>query len=417
MVKFKMTAYLISFLSGIFLGLCLYIFYQFNMITTTKQIKENFKVEKPDTDDSKDNSQDDSQKYQNINNSSMDPAMTKLTKTNSQNDKIAPILPAYDDNFMLLTTFNKGENVSNNEMKWYDNNIDIDSILKTDYNKGIYFNLSNTISMVDDKVMSLAKGVSIRNVSLSGPAALYFANNTKNTFFITDFTIIFMVKFVNISNNSTLFEILCNTSVTNEYDDPVYTPQVISMNVIRVTENIVNIDVIFGSYKYTIKDIDINVLINDTIHLISLSYDSSNLFVIIDNNMYTFELAKQENITLGPLPITINKNGELNCILYSFAYYKKSLSTADIASFQQYIHHNLSGVTNTMKETEEYKKLLQEAQDNEKKNKNKLKDVSKLLDKCVSTNVVEEKEVDPRNFQKNLFDPIPKIIAPVPSEM
>ena len=318
---------------------------------------------------------------------------------------------------MVLTTFNQGEKITNNEMKWYDNNIDIDSILKTDYNKGVYFTLSNTTSLADDKIIPLAKGANIQNVSLSGPAALYFANNTKDTFNISEFTIIFMIKLVSLSGNSTLFEILCNTSVTDKYDDPVYIPQAISMNVIRKSPNMVNIDIIFGSHKYTINDIDINVLVNDTIHLISLSYNSTNLFVIIDSNLYTFDLVVRENITLGPLPMVINKNGELNAVMYAFAYYKKALSTVEVTSFQQYVHFNLSGITDTIKAAEEYKKMLQEARDNEKKNNNKLKNVSKLLDKCVVTKTEEEPMIDKREYHQKLHEPIPRIIAPVPSKM
>lgn len=456
-MKFKLTAQLISYLAGIFIGISIYILYKLiprdsrDSRDSAKIIKENFETEQQSDsslsatgntstiandatssnviDDTLSNTSNTSN-IGNIGNTSntsntsnipsdnsTEPELTRLTQNNSQGNATIPELPAYDKNFMVLTTFNQGEKITNNEMKWYDNNIDIDSILKTDYNKGVYFTISNTTPLIDDKIIPLAKGANIQNVSLSGPAALYFANNTKDTFNISEFTIIFMIKLVSLSGNSTLFEVLCNTSVTDEYDDPVYIPQAISMNVIRKSANMVNIDIIFGSHKYTINDIDINVLVNDTIHLISLSYNSTNLFVIVDSNMYTFDLVVRENITLGPLPMVINKNGELNAVMYAFAYYKKALSTVEITSFQQYIHFNLSGITDTIKEAEEYKKMLQEARDNEKKNNNKLKNVSKLLDKCVVTKTEEDTVVDKREYHQKLYEPIPRIIAPVPSKM
>ena len=336
-----------------------------------------------------------------------------LFNSDYTSDLYIPVLPLENDNFMLLTTYENAKQLSNSSLRWYDSHIDVNNIIMTDFNKGIYFSQNNTITLVADPVLA-AKGADIHRVELTGPIALYFANNNQAPFSLSEFTVIFMMKFRDIVGSSTLLEMLCNTVVIDDNDEPTYIPNAVSINIAKTNERYVQFDIIFGTEKYTVPDIHRNLLVNDDIVFIAMTFDASTISLIVNNNVYKFEY-KKPLVSLGSLPVVINKSGELNCILYSMAYYKKVLTDKDIIDFRRYNLHYLTGMHMLMKENIEYQKMLALAKENSSKNQNNLKDVSQMLDKCV---IYKNEAVEkPPEVSKKPRYSLPVLQTPYPSKM
>lgn len=319
------------------------------------------------------------------NNSSNNTSNNKELEVKEE-DNIIQKLPKHDENFMILTTFNDEKQISNNESRWYDDDIDKEKISLTDYNKGLYFTLNNTVSFEKDKLINAVKGANLLNVQMLGPVALYFSNKNISPYILSEFTLLFMLKFKEINGNATLFEMLCNTSVIdskNNNRQPIYIPNIVSIDIIKSNTTQIHIEITFGSKKYSIPQIDKNLLINDNINLLGLVLNEKYLDFIINNKTYRFNLNDQETLTLGSQPIIINKFGELNIIMYSMAYYKKTLSSDDITDYVKYNQHYFTGMNKVILERLEYQKLLENAKSSVSKNEDKLKNMTKLLDKCV----------------------------------
>lgn len=373
----------ISFLFGLFCTISLYLLYKLipHSYYINNEIKEKFTT----TTNSE----------QNLN--------TKKEELN-----IVEKLPKYDDNFMLLTTFNNNNKISNNETRWYDNDVDISKVLMTDYNKGLYFTLNNTINFVDDKIVTAVKGANIKNVEMTGPVALYFSNSNIAPFILSEFSLLFMIKFKEIIGMSTLFEMLCNTTVIDTKDNkntPTYVPNIVSIDIIESIYNTkqIKINITFGSKKYTISDLDKSIILNDDINLIGLTLNQNTniLEFIINNKSYKFNNDNKEKITLGSQPIIINKFGELNASLYSMAYYKKALNQDDITQFVKYNQYYFTGMDKIMLERIQYQKLLENAKLNANKNQDKLENMTKLLDKCIYKEKTIKEEPKPiKNIPK-----------------
>ena len=313
-----------------------------------------------------------------------------------------PKFPHLEHVFMFLSTINNVGNVSNNELKWYDNFLDMTTVLKTDYNKGIYFTLNSPVSFVNDELLPYSKGADLSHTSLTGPTALYFANDDK-TFMLTEFSVTFMMKVKSLTKTHTIFEMLCNTRTEATHS---FVPQAVALSITRVNDTQINFIITVGSSSFTIEDIDHNTIINDVMHTITLTYDNTKINVFIDNREYSHTPEKIEEITLGSTPVIINKGPELDCILYGFAYYKKVLKKEDIVDFQKYITYYLSGLDVIMREKIEYIKLLQISSKRTQESTRKFQDVAKQLDKCN----IEDESIS------NIQD-ISVIIPPKPSQM
>jgi hypothetical protein len=317
-------------------------------------------------------------------------------------DEDIPKFPHLETVFMFLSTINNQGNISNNELKWYDNFLNLSQVLKTDFNKGTYFSLSNPLTFKNDELLPYSKGADMSHTSLIGPTALYFANNDQ-TFKLTEFSVVFMMKITSVTKTCTIFEMLCNTRTNDTHS---FVPQAIALSISRVSNTEINFIVTVGSNSFTIKEIDQNSIINDIIHTITLTYDGTKVNVFIDNREYSHTPDKIEEISLGSTPVVINKSPELDCILYGFAYYKQPLKKEDILDFQKFITYYLSGLDIIMREKREYIKLLQMSSKRTQDSERKFHDMSKQLDKCS----VEDDSL------KNIQD-ISVIIPPKPSQM
>lgn len=386
------TIYLIAVLSGIFITLSIYVLYKL-IIKTNKESFNN--------SDSKSNIK----------------KVPTVPTTNTSNIQKVPIvsitnnalgiLPKKSDNYILINTFNNAIKIKNNELRWYDDKVDINKILMTDFNKGSYFSLNNIITFVSDKLINNVKGAKLHNVQLNGPIAFYFSNKEKSPYILSEFSLLFMIKLNKIQGKSTLFEMLCNTNITG---DDVYIPSNISIIIVEKNDRYFHIDIIFGSDKYRIKDLEKHLLINDTTNLIAMTFNSSNIVMRINNTPYVFNYKSNNTLTLGSLPVIINKKGKLDMILYSMAYYKKALTASDMTDFIKYNMYYFNGINKFMEEKKQYLDILQYSEEN----KQKMNEMSKILDKCISTKIdVSSNNVD-TNVKKNL---ISHMETPYPSMM
>lgn len=297
---------------------------------------------------------------------------------NSDVEEKIPELPQKSKKFMMITTFDNASAISNNDLKWYENFLDINSYLLIDNNTNFYFSQNNPIENKKDKIINNAIGADLNKITLRGPTALHFANDFKNNS-ISEFTILFMMKIFEITQYSTIYEMICNTTSYNENNSSIqYVPHTVSINILKSTDNKVNIDVYYGKTVFTIPDIPIDVIISDNILLLSMSYKNKIIKVNIGNNEYTQAVKESEDISLGSLPVIINKNGNLDMVLYTFAYYKKELSKDEISDFKQYVHYYLTGMDKLDKQRKEYEEEL--AKQKAKQEKTVLQ-----VEKCINT--------------------------------
>lgn len=390
-MKLDSTIYLIAVLSGIFIILSIYVLYK---LIIKNNVKESF-----NNSDSKPKTTSNTP----INTSVNTPVISTNTPVNT-----FEILPKKSDNYIMINTFNNAIKVKNNELRWYDDKVDINNILMTDFNKGNYFSLNNTITFVSDKLINNVKGAKLHNVQLNGPIAFYFSNTDKSPYILSEFSLLFMIKLNKIQGKSTLFEMLCNTNITG---DDVYIPSNISIIIVEKDDKYFNIDIIFGSDKYRIKDLEKHLLVNDTTNLIGMTFNSSNIVVRINNTPYVFNYTSNNTLTLGSLPVIINKKGALDMILYSMAYYKKALTASDMTDFIKYNMYYFNGINQFMEEKKKYLEILHYSEEN----KQKINEMSKLLDKCITTkNDVSSNKAHRANAKKNLLS---HLDIPYPSKI
>jgi len=289
-----------------------------------------------------------------------------------------PELPQKTNKFMMITTFDNASAISNSELKWYENFLDRNSYLLVDNNTNFYFTQNNPIENIKDTVINHAIGANLDKITLRGPTALHFANDFKNNS-ISEFTTIFMMKIADINQYSTVFEMVCNTTSFNQDNTSIqYVPHTVSINILKSSDNKINVDVYYGKTVFSIPDIPIDVIISDNILLLSMSYKNKTIKVNIGNNEYTHDVEEVDDISLGSLPVIINKNGSLNMILYTFAYYKKELSKDEISNFKQYIHYYLTGMDKLDKQRKEYEEELA-------KQKVKQEKTVIQVEKCINT--------------------------------
>lgn len=293
-------------------------------------------------------------------------------------------IPQYNNNLLLFTTFNKDNLIKST--KWFD-----EDVSPTNENTKAYLNFTNTLNFVDD-AKNHVKVAKLKNVELKAPLALYFANNT-DTYEITEFTILFMLNFKAISGSHTLFEMLCNTGFKNDSSttNPEYFSQVVSINVESRSSSKVRLTAQVGQASAFTDDFDINLLKSDKPVLISLSYDKSK-----QTEQVTFKIDKHtdKKYTIPPLylysmyagtaPVIINKSGEIDCEMYSMAYYTKALTSAEIDQYKAFNEYYINGINKYDQQSAASQKAVADANANQKENAKKLAALQKTLEKCIS---------------------------------
>lgn len=376
----KSTSFLVAFLLGFFICLSMYILYPLissNKCTNIEAFNEQTETPAAEA-----------------------PAGQATTPTEVS-------IPRQEDKFMLLTTFNNAEKISQASFKWYEHDKNIVDVTPADINNSTYFTFSNYLNIEQDSVLSNGVAANLLNVQLSGPLAMNFANEVLS-YSLTEMTVIFMIKLKEIVGHSTLFEMVGNTKVYENNDVPVYVAHVVSIDFTRKTDKLIDITIMFGEKNLIIPDISVDTLVNDNFLLLAMTYDGSVIQLIIDNRTYKFTLNDKQSIVLGSMPVIINKAGELNVLLYTMAYYKKTLSLEDILSFKKFFNYNITGIQQIIDMNSQYMQELQQKEQKCQNNQDKLKDITNKLDKCM---IYNEEEDDSDLINKYI---IPKLAVPYP---
>lgn len=293
-------------------------------------------------------------------------------------------IPKYNNNLLLFTTFNKDTLIKST--KWFDEDVN-----PTNENTEAYLSFANSLEFVDDAKKNV-KVAKLKNIELKAPLALNFANN-KQTYEITEFTILFFLNFKAISGSHTLFEMLCNTGFRNDSPttNPEYYSHVISINVENRSANKIRLSATVGEQPLLSNDIDINLIKSDRPVLVGLTYDKSKkenqVNLIIDkhtDNKYTISPLYFHPIYAGTAPVIINKLGEIDCEMYSMAYYTKALTSAEIDQFKAFNEYYINGINKYDRQQAASKQAVANAEQNQKKNANKLAALQSTLEKCIS---------------------------------
>jgi hypothetical protein len=320
--------YAISFLLGLFLVIITFIIYSVKSINAEKsKIIEKF-IE---------NEEKEEEEY----------------KESEENIIDVPIFPKKNYVHMFINTYEYMNYIENDSLKWYNHMIEIKDIKSTDYNESTYFNYNNPINLIKDKVYNYVKGANIKGIEMTGPSSIYFANNDK-TFELTEFTFIFMTKFnsFNINKDYTLLEIICNSiPIVDDVNGNKYKPSAIFLN-IRFDEENAMFYINIGDTNYYVAKIHKSILINDDITLISLAVNKNIISLTINSKTYDIKNNNIDNITFGSNPIKINKQGDLDILLYSFIYYKVFLNSTDILLYKKYNNYYITGVNTIVKDNE-----------------------------------------------------------------
>ena len=371
--------YLIAFLSGLFLTLSAYILYGhiFNIPYTKEGFQSQNNVQTQD-----------------------------LSNQNTDDEKVdihtALTLPKAEHNFMILTTFNNANKIKNQELRWYDDKIQMENVLMTDFNKGTYFSLGNAVTYETDKLIRFVQGANLHNIQLTGPIAMYFSNSDVSPYELSQFSLLFMMKLHSIQGANVLFEMLCNTSVVD-----TYIANVICMKFVEINEKYFQIEIIFGTERFVVSNLEKHLLVNESVNLVALTFSANSIVIRINSTPYIFTYT-QNTISLGSSPVIINKNGSLEMVLYSMAYYKKALTASDMTEYIRYNMFYFNGINILLDEKQKYLNIQSESESN----KTKMNSMSKLLEKCtVSNDYISANEILKRNTQ------VPKMNAPYPSKM
>jgi hypothetical protein len=304
--------------------------------------------------------------------------------------------PNFEDNFMLLTTYDNKTRVNTTYKRWFDISLPIASIQNLgEINRGSYFTLDKPVEFEKETLYEKVEGVKLQDVELTGPAALFFSKNKTNHMYpLTAFTILFMTKINNIGQNCILYECLCNSynAITKDSASNAYQHSVISLVMNRTSATTTSITLNIGAQSSLPMSVDISNIITGNIVLIAVSFDESGrATVYINNNIaqaIDFAPLTNTNITLGSSPVIINKFGKLDLVLYSFAYYFKALSSQEIMNFIRFNNYYINGIDKLVQQSSEASKSLAAATDMASKMADKYNMASKLLDQCVNTSSV-----------------------------
>jgi len=309
----KRIVFYISLLLGTFLTISVFLIYKIVPQTVSKKTLETF---------------------QNSENS------VKIDEVLPEKSQLST-LPYKESIVMFLSTFNNAESVSYDDMKWYDTFLVKSSYSSVETNTKHYFNMNNMTVKDDGEV----HGVSINNVSLKGPNSFYFSQDNSG-YLISDFTTIMMLKIKDISSTPiVLYELPCNTTTESEGEDIHQIANNISISLFKKIDNRVKIKITFGSLEYDVADdISTDLLITETPTLFAMSFKNKKISFIINTEVYNVDIINDvSKLSLGSLPIVINKSGALDGILYSYAHYSRYLDEKEIFQFQSYIMNQING--------------------------------------------------------------------------
>lgn len=307
------------------------------------------------------------------------------------------------ERFILLATFDEPKDISNAQSRWYNNSTNVADVNMEDLNYNQYFSISNTLTFSKDKVFDAVDGANMKGIQATGPIAMNFANN-ESDYSLTDFSMVFMLKFNGIEGTCKIVELLCNTSIS----ESTYEAKAVSISFSRTKSRDIDVGITFGNELYIVRDIDSKVFVNHSILMVSLTFDSKHVNLYINNTLYRFNHNSGNSITLGTRPFVINKRGRLDITMYAFAYYKSCLTFEELSAFKKFMYNHLSGIDKVIEGSQlTESRLLAEKEEALKKSQ----DCKVVYEKC------PVEPVRPVVVEKTLVSSIPKLRTPYPSLM
>lgn len=314
-------------------------------------------------------------------------------------------LPAYDDNFLLLTTYQNKDKIVLSEKRWYDydtSKSDSDSLAYFTYNTPLQFSTYN-------KYVEIAK---LKDTELLGPVAFKFAND-EVTFELSEFSILFMIKFNEITGRHTIFELLGNTISKDDTVStaPTYIPNRISLEINKKSASEIDLYITIGDDVQVTSALANQSYINGKPILIALCYNKNDVkqvrFKIDTFQTSSYSLQKVDKITLGSSPIIINKGGELDCDLLSMGFYKKSLTDNELSQFVDFNNYYINGFDSFASQANANQNSLAQADLNNRENKNKINNLNKLLQKCIASKIPESSSTITQTLPRFSISQIP----------
>ena len=115
----------------------------------------------------------------------------------------------------------------------------------------------------------------------------------------------------------------------------------------------------------------------------SLKLNKDKITFILNNNIYNFDYETTDELITSNQPIIINKNGNIDALLYNFAYYKDNVSNQDINDFKKYVNYYIYGLNY------------------ERDNKNNI---------IKEYNILKEKHLDTLSYNQKLIDNLQKVL-------
>lgn len=103
-----------------------------------------------------------------------------------------------------------------------------------------------------------------------------------------------------------------------------------------------NIEINIGTEIFTIYNIDSKLFETD-ITFIGITIKDKDITFYMNDTINTFKMNKKYDIVADYVPITINDNGNIDMILYSFAYFNEAIDITDINAFKMYNYYYLFG--------------------------------------------------------------------------
>jgi len=210
--------------------------------------------------------------------------------------------------------------------------------------------------------------------------------------------------------NNIIFEMAGNTESLKKTADNTetitYVPSVININIQPNFNNNYNFILRIGDveYKGNINNIDKSLIINTDLLMIGLIYTNTEITFLINKQTFKYPTKKNFALTLGSMPVIINKDGLINMDLYNFIYYKTVLPVNEYLNIYAYNYYYLSGVSEVIKKSSEVITKTKEAKEETViKCKEEAKEVAtmKITQRLDDLENSIDKYLNKRNYYKN----------------
>jgi len=112
----------------------------------------------------------------------------------------------------------------------------------------------------------------------------------------------------------------------------------------------------------------------------------------------------------------MNKYGDIDMVLYSFAFYKTFFNENDIVAFKKYNNYYITGIYKLIEDNKQQNKKIENIKKDRENKQKLLLNTAKLLDKCTtsSSESMEYNNLDSQGIEALSITPLKKLL---PSKM